>query len=94
MMELNKGIFVKINYEFNEDSNSTLIYNNKNIDFSKKMDTTNKYLICGGVRNKNGGMMVFKAQSLEEARFIANNNPLNKIYNCKYEIFTSLFLTQ
>lgn len=35
-----------------------------------------KYILCGGVLNKNGGRLLFKARTLEEANEFTKRNPL------------------
>lgn len=36
-----------------------------------------KYMLCGGVLNKNGGKLLFKARSIQEANEFAKRNPLS-----------------
>lgn len=35
-----------------------------------------KYMLCGGVLNKNGGKLLFKARNIEEANEFTKRNPL------------------
>ena len=35
-----------------------------------------KYLICGGILNKNGGKLIFKARTIEEANAFTKKNPM------------------
>lgn len=42
-----------------------------------------KYMLCGGVLNKNGGRLLFKARNIQEANEFAKRNPLSaKIVMC------------
>lgn len=38
---------------------------------------TGKYMLCGGILNKKGGKVLFKARSMEEANEFAKHNPLS-----------------
>lgn len=68
-------IFVKINYKL------------KGIDPEVRCDArinyincndSDKYMIGGGFCSKNACSFAFRAKDLEEAKFIANNNPMIK----------------
>ncbi len=68
----NKDLLVKINYtQQGSDSLSIVYATNTNADKGKH---SSKYLICGGMYNRNGGTIMFKAKNIEEATEIANNN--------------------
>jgi len=42
-----------------------------------------KYMLCGGVLNKEGGKIFFKARNIEEANEFTKRNPLtSKIIVC------------
>ncbi|KEZ86540.1 hypothetical protein IO99_09200 [Clostridium sulfidigenes] len=42
-----------------------------------------KYMLCGGVLNKNGGKLLFKARNIQEANEFTKRNPLtSKIVVC------------
>lgn len=84
-MKKKSGLFVKINYkncENNCKNNTADIRRNSKIEESP----FKKYLLCGGVLNKEGGTMIFQASNMEEAEAIAANNPFtgSKVY--RYEI--------
>jgi uncharacterized protein len=82
------GVFVKINYKSNcgfDSKNS--IYERKNA--AEEGIELRKYLLCAGVLNKDGGMMIFQAESIEEAKEIATNNPFTKSSVYRYEILNS-----
>ncbi len=36
-----------------------------------------KYMLCGGVLNKKGGKILFKARNMEEANEFTKHNPLS-----------------
>ena len=76
-----KDLLVKINYS--QKGNDSLA-----ITYSANTDEDNhssKYLICGGMYNRNGGTIIFKAKNIEEATEIANNNLVAKAGANKYE---------
>ncbi len=39
-------------------------------------DGEHKYMLCGGVLNKNGGKLLFKARNIQEANEFTKKNPL------------------
>ncbi|MBU3110560.1 hypothetical protein [Clostridium lacusfryxellense] len=76
-----KDLLVKINYS-KEGNDSLAITYAQNTD---KINHSSKYLICGGMYNRNGGTIIFKAKNIEEATEIANNNLVAKAGSNKYE---------
>lgn len=83
-MTKREGLFVKINYNNNGRTYGNNSINNKasrNSDSSLK-----KYLLCAGVFNKNGGTMIFQANSMDEAEKIIQNNPFSQSLVYTYEI--------
>ena len=71
----NSNLFIRINYK--TDGNYSEILKDEELA-SYTHNKSNKYLICRGVRNKNGGTIIFKARDFKEAEEILNNNPLTK----------------
>lgn len=78
-MTKKNGLFVKINYKAPK----------KDKEYAVSVDNSNfhKFLFCAGTLNKNGGTMIFRARDLEEADYIANNNPFINSDIYKYEIY-------
>jgi len=76
-----KDLLVKINYS-REGSDSLAITYTQSSDEIKH---SSKYLICGGMYNRNGGTITFKAKNIEEATEIANNNLVANAGSNKYE---------
>ena len=76
-----KNLLVKINYSL-EGNDSLAITYTTNTD---KVNNSSKYLICGGMYNRNGGTITFSANNIEEATEIANNNLVVKAGANKYE---------
>ena len=76
-----KDLLVKINYT-QEGNDSLAITYTASTD---KVNHSSKYLICGGMYNRNGGTIMFKAKNIEEATEIANNNLVAKAGSNKYE---------
>lgn len=78
----NTDLFMRINYRAEGKDTETIRYD-AHIKYNKQ--DSNKYMICGGIYNKNGGTIIFKAKDLKEAEEIANNNPLTKSVVHKYQ---------
>jgi uncharacterized protein len=73
-MEKN-NLFIRINYKA-EGNYSELVRDEELKNYTN--NNPNKYLICRGVCNKNGGTIIFKARDFKEAEEMLNNNPLTK----------------
>lgn len=82
-MTKRNGLFVKINYK-NLRKNKTSAENCAAIGNNTYLT---KFLCCAGTLNKNGGTMIFRAQDMVEADYIANNNPFVNSDMYKYEIY-------
>ncbi|MBW9156134.1 hypothetical protein G9F71_024090 [Clostridium sp. FP2] len=65
-----KDLWVKINYSQDGNESLAITYATS----KGKVNHSSKYLICGGMYNRNGGTIMFKAKNIEEATEIANNN--------------------
>lgn len=59
---------------------------NDHISYLKKI-ASKKHFLGGGFVNKPGGMIVFEAKNIEEAKKISDLDPLIKRNLYKYEIF-------
>ncbi|MDF2503953.1 hypothetical protein [Clostridium sp.] len=83
----NNNLFVKIDYKTegrdNELGENKIIHNTK---IRNKDVKATKYLIGGGVYNKKGGTIIFKAKNLEEVRSITSQNPLVKDSFIRYDV--------
>lgn len=75
-MKKGDKLFVRIDYRVNEAKFGTNDFND-HINYIKNV-SKDRYLIGGGFTNKNGGMIIFKAKDLDEAKKIADNDPLIK----------------
>ncbi|MEG0671788.1 hypothetical protein [Clostridium sp.] len=80
----NENLYMRINYGRKD---STIIQDKKSFIGNKK-ENTSRYLLAGGIYNKNGGTIMFKANNAEEARDFANHNILNnnKLQELKRDI--------
>ncbi len=58
----------------------------EHIDYVKKV-ASERYFVGGGFVEDLGGMIVFEAKNLEEAKEIAGNDPLMKRNLYKYKLF-------
>jgi len=76
-----KDLWVKINYSQEGNDSLAITY----IESTNKVNHSSKYLICGGMYNRNGGTIMFKAKNIEEATEIANNNLVANAGSNKYE---------
>lgn len=66
------NIFVRINYKTMENGEKVTVGRTK---VNNGKVSSSRYLIGGGVYNKNGGSVVFTAKSLEEIKQITINKP-------------------
>ncbi|MCH5138218.1 hypothetical protein JMF89_13535 [Clostridiaceae bacterium UIB06] len=66
------NIFVRINYNTMENREKVTVGRTK---VNNGKVSSSRYLIGGGVYNKNGGSVVFTAKSLEEIKQITINKP-------------------
>ena len=82
-MTKKNGLFVKINYKNLRKSKTSA----QNSTVSSNNEYFTKFLCCAGTLNKNGSTMIFRAQDMVEADYIANNNPFVNSDMYKYEIF-------
>lgn len=65
-----KGLFIELKY--NRDGMGL-----EGINFLEdKGDAGSKYMLCGGVLNRKGGKLLFKARTIEEANEFTKRNPL------------------
>ncbi len=48
------------------------------VDYLKKQDASGRLVLCGPFTDYNGGMVIYKAASFEEAADLANNDPFIK----------------
>jgi len=78
-----KDLLVKINYSSEGNDSLAITYATS----TDRGNHSSKYLICGGVYNRNGGTIIFKAKNIEEATDIANNNLVARAGSNKYQYF-------
>lgn len=83
-MTKNYGVFVKIKYNLNKEEKSKL----KNNKHGYKENKFSKYLLCGGVINKNGGTIILQANDFNEAEQIVKNNPFVNLDSYSFEILS------
>ena len=88
-MSFKKGgkLYIRIDYEvvsLNDISNEDAqVYLHEHMDYLKKV-AKERYFLAGGFTNTSGGMLLFEAESLEEAQKVANGDPLIKkgLFRC------------
>ncbi len=83
-MKKKNGLFVKINYKM--DLN--ILKQVKEYKHNRQGDLSNKYLLCAGTYNKDGGTMIFRAKDIDEAKYIIDNNPFTNMDMYTYEILS------
>lgn len=83
----NNNLFVTINYRAKDKLN--IIKEDTDVRRTRIRNgevNATKYLIGGGVYNKNGGTVVFKAKNLEEIKQVTSERPLVKDAFMKYDV--------
>ncbi|AJA46257.1 hypothetical protein CPAST_c01570 [Clostridium pasteurianum DSM 525 = ATCC 6013] len=81
------NLFVKIDYVIND---SDVKQDKKKAISNTKIRNSDikasKYLIGGGVYNKNGGTIIFKAKNLQEVKNVTSQKPLVKNAFMRYDV--------
>lgn len=73
------NLFVRINYKALENSEKVAIGRTK---VNNGKITSSRYLIGGGVYNRNGGSVIFTAKNIEEVKQITvNKRDMSMNYN-------------
>lgn len=83
-MKQGDKLFVRIDYRVEKTELGPNDFDD-HIKYLKDV-ATERYFIGGGFANRNGGMIVFKATDLDEAKRIADNDPLIKRNIYTYEL--------
>jgi len=78
-------LFVRIDYRNNNKDFGNNDFDD-HIGYLTKI-SAERFFIGGGFENKKGGMIIFKARNLNEAKKIAENDPLIKRELYTYEIY-------
>ncbi|AZR73454.1 hypothetical protein BBF96_08700 [Anoxybacter fermentans] len=84
-MKKGDKLFVRIDYRIEGTEFGPTDFDD-HINYIKDI-ASERYCIGGGFCNKDGGMIIFEAKNLEEAKQIADNDPLMKRNLYKYELF-------
>ncbi len=95
-MKMDKGdkLFVRIDYRNNDK-------NFEDEDFKKHLDylrgvASERYFIGGGFEHEKGGMIIFEAKDMDEAKEIAENDPIinRGLFTCKIYEWNLLLLSE
>jgi uncharacterized protein YciI len=73
-MKKGDRLFVRIDYK-NDGLETTKIDFEDHVKYLNAI-ATERYFVGGGFDNANGGMIIFKAENLEEAKMIAEKDPI------------------
>ncbi len=84
-MKKNDKLFVRIDH-MNPDSDSTSADFEEHSGYVRAL-SAERYLIAGGFRNAKGGMIVFEAKDIDEAKTITEKDPfiMKKLFS--YELY-------
>jgi uncharacterized protein YciI len=76
VIDMKKGdkLFVRVDYKNNEAGITSKDFQD-HIEYLKGV-ATERYFVGGGFANASGGMIMFKAKDLEEAKIIAKKDPI------------------
>lgn len=85
LVEKGDKLFVRIDYRNNNKKFETNDFDD-HIDYLEKI-AAERFFIGGGFENKKGGMIIFKAKNLKEAKKIAKKDPLIKKALYTYKIY-------
>lgn len=78
------SLLVRINYGIeNDDADDDNSRYKAHIARSHKNE--GKYMICGGIYNKKGGMIIYEAKDVNEARELEKNNIMVNDIGRKYK---------
>lgn len=82
-MKKGDKLFARIDYKVEGTKSSSDDFND-HIKYLNKV-ASKRYFIGGGFSNTPGGMIIFQAKDLKEAKEVAGNDPLIKrnLYRCE-----------
>lgn len=84
-MKKGDKLFVRIDHRIEENEVRPTDFDD-HIKYLKGV-SSERYFIGGGFANKVGGMIIFEAKDLEEAKEVADNDPLIKRNLYTYDLF-------
>ncbi len=74
----NKDLFIELKYKANGQGLEGINFLGEDTTVGEQ-----RYMLCGGVLNKNGGKLLFKARDIQEANEFTKRNPLtSKMVAC------------
>lgn len=75
----NKDLFIELKYKADGQGLEDINF----LEDDATIIGGQKYMLCGGVLNKNGGKLLFKARNIQEANEFTKRNPLaSKVVVC------------
>lgn len=84
-MKKGDKLFARIDYKVEGTKSSSEDFND-HIKYLSKV-ASKRYFIGGGFSNTPGGMIIFQAKDLKEAKEVAGNDPLIKRHLYRCELF-------
>ena len=72
----------------NRQKDSSIDVIKKHVEYLKKLDKDSHLVLCGPFNDYDGGMVIIKAESLEEAKRIAKSDPFISEGFSTYELHT------
>ncbi len=84
----NNSKYIRYVILINHKNDYTIDIIKKHIEHLKKLDKNGQLLLCGPFKDYDGGMVIIKAKSFEEAKTIAESDPFIAKGFSTYELRT------
>ena len=85
---LNNSKHIRYVYLINRNKNYTFDVIKKHVEHLIKLDNNGQLVLCGPFTDYDGGMIIIKAESIEEAKIIAESDPFITDGFSTYELRT------
>ena len=84
----NKSKYISYVILINRQKDYSIDVIKKHVEHLKKLDENSQLLLCGPFKDYDGGMVIIKAKSFEEAKTIAESDPFIAKGFSTYELRT------
>ncbi len=71
----NNSKYIRYVILLNRKKDYTIDVIKKHVDYLKRLDANDQLVLCGPFKDYNGGIVIIKAESLEEAKTMAESDP-------------------